>query len=58
MENNCGKTDVKGQLSIISLTEKLIEVQIEKAEEEKNKNAKLYKTLGIVSGVGICILLV
>ena len=58
MENNFGKTDVKGQLSIISLTEKLLQSQIDKAEIEKNKNSKLYKTLGVVLGIGICILLV
>ena len=53
-----GKTDIKGQLSQIELTQKLIEKQIEKAEFEKNKNSKLYKTIGIISGIAICIILV
>ncbi len=53
-----GKTDIKGQLSQIELTQKLIEKQIEKAEYEKNKNSKLYKTIGIVTGMAICIILV
>lgn len=53
-----GKTDIKGQLGQIELTSKLIEKQIEKAECEKNKNFKVYKTMGIISGLGICIILV
>ena len=53
-----GKTDIKGQLGQIELTSKLIEKQIEKAEYEKNKNFKVYKTMGIISGLGICIILV
>lgn len=53
-----GKTDIKGQVNEIVLTQGLIEKQIEKAEQEKNKNVKLYKTMGIVLGIGICIILI
>ncbi|MBR3832159.1 MAG: stage III sporulation protein AB [Mycoplasmataceae bacterium] len=53
-----GKTDIKGQISQVELTLKLIEKQIEKAEYDKNKNSKLYKTMGIISGMAICIILV
>lgn len=53
-----GKTDIKGQIGQIELTSKLIEKQIEKAEIEKNKNLKVYKSMGIISGIGICIILV
>ncbi len=53
-----GKTDIKGQVNEISLTENLIKKQIEKAEYEKNKNVKLYKTMGIILGIGICIILI
>lgn len=53
-----GKTDIKGQISEIELTKSLIEKQIEKAEIEKDKNVKLYKTMGIVLGLGICIILI
>ena len=52
-----GKTDKNGQINEINLTSKLLENQIEKAEEEKLKNTKLYKTLGIVFGLGISIVL-
>lgn len=53
-----GKTDKLGQISEIEVTSNLIDKQIKKAEEEKNKNEKLYKSMGIVSGLGICIILI
>ena len=49
-----GNTDVEGQVSQIELTEKLIEDQIENA---KQKNTKLYKTLGVTVGLTAVILL-
>ena len=53
-----GKIDLIGQVNEIDLTMKLIEKQIEKAETEKNQNTKLYKTMGIVLGMGICIIVI
>ena len=53
-----GKTDIEGQVSEILLTQNLIEKQIEKAEYEKLKNSKLYKSMGVICGLGICIILV
>lgn len=53
-----GKTDIKGQVSQIELSLNLIEKQIQKAEIEKNKNSKLYKTIGVICGMTICIILV
>lgn len=53
-----GKIDIKGQIGQIELTTKLIEKQIEKAEIDKNKNFKLYKTMGMIFGIGICIIFV
>jgi len=53
-----GKTDIDGQVNEIELTKSLIEKQIEKAEFEKAKNSKLYKTIGVVCGIGICIILI
>ena len=47
-----GNTDAEGQVSQIELTEKLIEDQI-----EKQKNTKLYKTLGVTVGLTAVILL-
>ena len=53
-----GKTDAEGQINEIELTESFLESQIETAEIEREKNAKLYKTLGVISGVGLVIILI
>lgn len=53
-----GKTDVRGQVNEILLTENLIQKQIEKAEIEKEKNMKLCRSMGIILGLGICIILI
>lgn len=52
-----GKTDLEGQLKEIELTENFLETQIIDAKNEREKNEKLYKTLGMVSGLGIVIIL-
>lgn len=53
-----GKTDLTGQVNEINLALNLLEKQLIDAENEKNKNVKLYKTMGIVCGMGICIILI
>ena len=53
-----GKTDIEGQISEIELTQTYLDEQIQKAKETKNKNEKLYKTMGIVIGLAIAIILV
>lgn len=53
-----GKTDKAGQINEIQVASTLLDTQIEKAEQEKQKNYKLFKTLGSVVGIGICIMLV
>ena len=53
-----GKTDKEGQLSRIELTKTFIEMQIEKAKTEEQKNSKLYKTLGAVVGLVFVIILI
>lgn len=53
-----GQTDIDGQISEIEVTEEFLNMQIEKAEEEKKKNQKMYKTLGVVAGLIFCIILI
>lgn len=53
-----GNTDVQGQISQIDLTKELLQKQIEEANEEKKKNSKLYKTLGVATGLTIAIILI
>lgn len=47
-----GSTDIDGQVSNIKIASDFIDKQIEKAEKEKEKNAKMFRTLGIVSRTG------
>lgn len=53
-----GKTDKEGQISQLELTKTFIEMQIEKAKLEENKNAKTYKTLGVIVGLAFVIILI
>ena len=52
-----GQTDVEGQISEIEVTENFLNMQIDKAEEEKKKNQKMYKTLGVTIGLIFVIVL-
>lgn len=52
-----GKTDINGQLNQIEMTEDFIDKQIYKAEKEREKNERLYRTLGTIIGMTIVILL-
>lgn len=52
-----GKTDIDGQISEIELTNNFLDKQIEKAIKEQEKNEKLYRTLGMITGLTIVIIL-
>ena len=53
-----GQTDVNGQISQIEITENFLETQIKQAQEEKQKNEKLYMRLGTTIGLVIVIILI
>lgn len=55
--NLLGETDMPGQISQIELTEKFIDEQILKAERDRQKNEKLFRTLGMTAGLTIVIIL-
>ena len=57
VDEYCGITDSDGQLSQIEVTENFLDEQIRQAQEEKNKNEKLYKKLGMSIGMAIVIIL-
>jgi len=52
-----GKTDLEGQLNQIEMTSEFLEDQIKKAEKEREKNEKMYRTLGVILGMTIVIIL-
>lgn len=56
LSKTLGNTDLQGQISQIELTQNFLSTQIEKAEAEKSKNAKMYKTLGGIVGLMIVII--
>jgi stage III sporulation protein AB len=53
-----GSTDVIGQIDKISVTQNMLDVKINEAEIEKQKSLKLFKTLGVVCGLAIIIVLI
>ena len=53
-----GQTDVENQISNINLTENFLNMQIEKAEIDRQKNQKIYKTLGVIAGLIFVIILI
>ena len=53
-----GKTDLDGQINEIELVSNFLDTQIKYAEIEKNKNEKMYKTLGSIVGLAIVIVLI
>lgn len=53
-----GKTDLQGQLNQIEMTSDFLDEQIRKAENERNKSEKLYRTLGMIVGMAIVTVLI
>lgn len=58
MEVCCGQTDVDGQVAQIEVAKSFIDMQIGKAEDERKRNEKMYKTLGPIIGLVIIIILI
>ena len=56
--NMLGKTDSEGQVNQIEEIKELLNIQIKTANIEKQKNEKLYKTLGMTIGLAIVIILI
>jgi len=55
---NLGRSDVDSQINIINNAIEIIKNQIKEANEKKIKNSKVYKTIGIITGlivVVVCI---
>jgi stage III sporulation protein AB len=55
---NLGRSDLEGQINIIQNGITIIENQIKEASQIKISNSKLYKTMGIISGLMIVIIFI
>lgn len=55
---NLGRSDVDGQVNIIDNTIAILETQIKEANEIKNSNSKVYKTVGTIAGLMIVIIFI
>ena len=53
---NLGRSDLDSQINIIDNNIKIIENQIKEANEYKLKNTKLYRTVGVITGLMIVII--
>ena len=53
-----GETDLEGQISEIEVVNQFLTSQLESAGEERRKNEKMYRTLGVVTGLTIAIILI
>ena len=58
LSNLLGVVDLEGQIKEIELVDNFLNIQIEKAEQEKKKNEKMYKTLGVTIGLAMVIVLI
>lgn len=56
--SSLGKADVESQIGIINNTLNNLDMQLIEANNEKIKNAKLYKTLGTAVGIMIAIVFI
>lgn len=55
---NLGSSDVDGQINIIENSKSILENQIVEASEYKLKNSKMYKTMGVITGIMLVIIFI
>ena len=53
-----GISDVEGQIKNIRLLQSQLKLQEQKAEESRQKNERMYKSLGVLGGIAIVIMLI
>ena len=52
-----GQTDLEGQLKNIRLVQTALKSQLDNAREEKNRNFKLYRNMGVLCGLILIIII-
>ncbi len=55
---NLGRSDVDSQINIIENSINILENQVKEANEVKLVNSKLYRTMGVITGLMIVIILI
>ena len=55
---NLGRSDIEAQMNILENAKQVINVQLDDAIKYKEKNSKLYKTVGTVVGIMTVIVLI
>lgn len=55
---NLGRSDVDSQINIINNSVEIVRKQIKEAQTNKNKNSKVYKTVGIITGLIIVVIFI
>lgn len=53
-----GNSDVEGQIKNIKLTIEHLKLQEQKAEENRSKTEKMYKSLGVLGGLAVIVILI
>lgn len=58
VSNNLGKTDIEDQINNLSVYQERLKEKIIDASESKKKNEKMYRSLGIICGIMLVIVLI
>lgn len=53
-----GRSDTDGQLSMLEMNRKLLESRLEKARADYLQKGRMYRSVGILSGIGIAVILI
>ncbi len=55
---NLGRSDLEGQINIIENSINILENQVKEANEVKLVNSKLYRTMGVIAGLMIVVIVI
>lgn len=53
-----GSMDAKGQLNELTMVQSMLTQNLEAAKQSQTEKGKLYRSLGVLSGIGLAILMI
>ena len=56
--NGLGKTDTDGQLSMLEMSKSLLQSRLEQAREDYSKKGRMYRSTGVLLGIGAAVTLI